>query len=75
MLHNSDNVDKAINFWHNLTKVPKDNFIKTSYSISSASANKQKRILENGTIHLRINDVNKFFRLIGWIDGLKLKFL
>lgn len=75
MLHDFKNVDKAINFWHNITKVPKNNFIKTCCSISSASSNKQNRKLEYGTIHLRINDVNRFFRLIGWIDGLKQKFL
>lgn len=75
MLHNSESVDRVINFWHNITKVPKYNFIKTCYSVSSASQNKQSRKLENGTIHLRINDVTKFFKLIGWIDGLKEKFL
>jgi hypothetical protein len=75
MLHNSKNVDKAVNFWHNITRVPKENFIKTSFAISKASLNKQNRKLEYGTIHLRINNVESFFRLIGWIDGLKLKFI
>ena len=75
MLHDPKDTDKAVNFWHQLTKIPKNNFIKTCHSISSASSNKQSRKLKNGTIHLRINDVEKFFRLIGWIDGLKCKFL
>lgn len=75
MLHDPKDTDKAVIFWHQLTKIPKNNFIKTCHSISSASSNKQNRKLEHGTIHLRINDVERFFRLIGWIDGLKQKFL
>lgn len=75
MLHDPKDTDKAVNFWHQLTEIPKSNFISTCHSISSASSNKQKRRLEYGTIHLRINNVEKFFRLIGWIDGLKCKFL
>ncbi len=75
MLHNPKNTKKSINFWSELTKIPENNFTSTCYSISSASTNKQKRKLEHGTVHLRINNVQKFFRLIGWIDGLKQKFL
>jgi hypothetical protein len=74
MIHNIKNSEKAINFWHSLTQIPKQNFIKTCCLISRASSRKRKRTLEHGTIHLRIYDVNKFFRLIGWIDGLKNKF-
>jgi hypothetical protein len=75
MLHDPKDIEKAVNFWHKTTKIPKNNFIKTCHSVSSASSNKQNRKLEHGTIHLRINDVEKFFRLIGWIDGLKYKIL
>lgn len=75
MIHDSENIDKAINFWHNITRVPKNNFIKTSCSIRKTSAKKIKRKLEHGTIHLRINNVKQFFRLIGWIKGLKSKFI
>jgi hypothetical protein len=74
MLHDKKMVEEAVNFWHNITGVPKTNFIKTCYSLSSASLQKQKKKLQYGTIHLRVNDVNRFFRLIGWIDGLKEKF-
>jgi len=28
--------------------------------------------LTHGTVHIRINNVKLFFRIIGWIDGLKL---
>ena len=75
MLHEPKDTEKAINYWQKITKVPRNNFITTSHSISSASSNKQNRKLEHGTIHLRINNVESFFRLIGWIDGLKKKFI
>ncbi len=75
MLHDPESVDKVINFWHNITRIPKNNFIKTHYSIIRTGRNKPIRKLKHGTIHLRINNVNSFFRLIGWIDGLKNKFI
>lgn len=74
MLHDKKMANGAINFWHNITGIPKINFIKTCHSLSSASLQKRKKNLQYGTIHLRINNVNLFFRLIGWIDGLKEKF-
>lgn len=74
MIHNKKDIDKSINFWHNLTGIPKTNFIKTCLSLSSASLQKRGNRLQYGTIHLRINNVNYFFRLIGWIDSLKKKF-
>jgi hypothetical protein len=74
MLHDSRGINESINFWHNLTKIPKQNFIKPFCSISRSSQKKRNKRLKFGTIHVRIYDVNKFFRLIGWIDGLKAKF-
>ncbi|OIO07119.1 hypothetical protein COX68_02395 [Candidatus Falkowbacteria bacterium CG_4_10_14_0_2_um_filter_41_15] len=74
MLHDSKNSERAINFWHKLTGIPRQNFFKTCCSISQASLQKRNRKLQYGTIHLRINDVIKFFRLMGWIEGLKEKF-
>ena len=74
MLHDPKGSEKAINYWHELTRVPKQNFIKVCNVVSKTSSGKRKRILKYGTIHLRIYDVNKFFRLIGWIDALKEKY-
>ncbi|MFA5886200.1 MAG: hypothetical protein WC863_00275 [Patescibacteria group bacterium] len=74
MLHDTKETNKCLNFWHKLTSIPKKNFIKTCYSISKASLQKSNNKLPYGTIHLRINNVNSFFRLIGWIDSLKEKF-
>jgi len=74
MLYDPKMTEKTIDFWHNITDVPKNNFIGSCYSISRTSLQKINKKLEYGTIHIRINDVNRFFRLIGWIDGLQAKF-
>ncbi len=74
MLHNPKDTALAINFWQKITNLPKKNFIKTCYVISRGSLQKQNKKLQYGTIHLRVNNVHQFFRLIGWIDGLKSKF-
>jgi hypothetical protein len=72
--HKNIDIRQAIEFWSALTKIPKDQFIKTCCSLSSHSKGKRnKNSLTHGTVHIRINDVKLFFRIIGWIDGLKLK--
>ncbi len=71
MLHDGSKSKEAIDFWSQITGIPKENFIKTSQSISNASKAKVAKKLDFGTIHLRINNVKLFFRLIGWIDGFK----
>jgi len=75
MLHDLNGADSAINFWHKLTRIPKENFIRTCSSLSRASLQKRNKKLQYGTIHLRVNNVKYFFRLIGWIDGLKDKLI
>ncbi|QQG52275.1 MAG: hypothetical protein HY931_02945 [Candidatus Falkowbacteria bacterium] len=75
MLHDEQNSQKALDYWRNITKVPKENFFKPCCVISKASNGKIKNKLEYGTVHIRINDVQAFFRLAGWIDSLKAKFI
>jgi hypothetical protein len=74
MTHKNINVNKAVKFWSNLTKIPKNQFIKSCSAVSKASKGKRNpNSLTYGTVHIRINDVKLFFRIIGWIDGLKEK--
>lgn len=75
MLHNPKNSSKTIDFWHKLTGIPKENFMKTCSVLSKASLQKRNKTLQYGTIHLRVNNVEHFFRLIGWIDSLKQKLI
>jgi len=72
--HKNIDINKAVMFWSNLAKIPKDQFIKTYVGISKSSKGKRNpNSLTHGTVHIRINDVKLFFRIIGWIDGLKEK--
>jgi len=72
--HKNVDIKKAIRFWSNLTKIPESQFIKTCCAVSIYSKGKRnKNSLTQGTVHIRINDVKLFFRIIGWIDGLKSK--
>jgi len=69
--HKNMDINKAVHFWSSLTKIPKEQFIKTYSKLSISSKNKRnKHSLTYGTIHIRINDVKLFFRIIGWIEGL-----
>lgn len=72
MAHPNVNTKKAIHFWSNLTDIPANQFTKTCYKISKRSKRKRNpKSLIYGTIHIRIYDVKLFFRIIGWIDGIK----
>jgi hypothetical protein len=73
MVHKNINIEKALNYWSEIAGLPKSQFIKTCASISKSSKGRRnKNSLTHGTVHIRINDVKLFFRIIGWIDGLKL---
>ena len=72
--HKNIDIDKSVDYWSTLVNIPKTQFIKTCCSVNKSSKNKRNRnSLTHGTVHIRINDVKLFFRIIGWIDGLKLK--
>ena len=72
MVHDNMSAKKALSFWSALTKIPKRQFMKISRIFSKSSKKKRNpSSLIYGTIHIRIADVKLFFRIIGWIDGLK----
>ena len=68
----NQDIDKAIEFWSKITKLDKNRFIKAYSGVSKSSKGiRDKNSLPNGTIHVRVNSVEKFFILIGWIECLK----
>ncbi len=71
MLHSNNNVSKAVDFWVKLTKIKKEKFIKT-FIFPQKTKNKKRKFenLTHGTVHIRINDVRLFFRIIGWLEGI-----
>ena len=70
--HRNVDLQKAVEYWSRITRVKKSQFIKTCCSANINSKNKRTSNLTHGTVHIRINNVEFFFRMIGWIDGLKI---
>ncbi len=69
-LYPSTNKDKAVNFWSKITNLPKDQF-KSTQQVSRASQGKKPyNLLPYGTLDLRVNSRQEFFRIRGWMDGL-----
>jgi transposase-like protein len=64
------NVDEAIQYWSNISGIPKDKFFRTYVKQSSASK-KKRETLPYGTVQIYLHDSVFFFRLMGWIRGVK----
>ncbi len=75
MGHEGSDIEKYITFWQNLTSVPRNNFFKPFLTTSKSSKKKVASKLEYGTIHLRINHIESFYRLYGWTEALKRKII
>lgn len=70
--HKNVNLSEAVEYWSSVTGIAGSNFTKTCCSNNINSKGKRdKKSVPYGTVHIRINDVKLFFRMIGWIDGLK----
>lgn len=70
--HHNVDPDDAVLFWSKVTAIPKEQFIKTQLKAPKSSQGKRKGTLTHGTVHIRMYDVRLFFRIVGWIEGLKL---
>lgn len=75
IVHPNINIEKSTSKWSTVTKIHKSQFIKTySKAPTSSKGIRNKKSLPFGTAHIRIYDVNQFFRIIGWIEALKIHF-
>ena len=72
--HKNVNIAKSINYWSKITEISKSNFFISSVAANKNSKGKRRNTLEHGTIHIRIYSVELFFKIIGWIDGVKKYF-
>ena len=65
------NGEELLNFWHQLTGLPKENFGKSDYGISKSSQGKRPfNRLPYGTVAVRVNNTGLFHKIMGWIGGL-----
>lgn len=66
------NIDKeaAVQFWSEVTNLPKDRFSVTIQLSRSSKGKRPKNLLPYGTLNLRIYNRKKFFEVMGFIDGI-----
>ncbi len=69
-IYPSTDKNEAVIFWSEVTGIAKNNFSIT-VAVSRASQNKRpKNLLPHGTLNVRIHSRQKFFEIMGLIDGL-----
>jgi len=69
-IHDQKLETKALDYWSKGLGLNHFQFIKTSFAISRSSKLKTKRILNYGTLRIRLNDVVLLNKIKGWIQGL-----
>jgi hypothetical protein len=68
------NYRKVLNFWSQITKLPKSNFLPPQIQASRASKGKRPRnTLPYGTLHLTISNTELACKVKGWIKGISDK--
>jgi len=66
------NPETLLNFWSEVTKIPRGRFDKIYIGISKSSLSKKPyNSLPHGTIQIRVGDTKLFHKIMGWIDGMK----
>lgn len=70
MLHPNISSSGAINFWHSVTGIPKENF--KAYIVLSRASRKirPKNLLPYGTLQILIGKRQEFFKIKGLIEGI-----
>jgi hypothetical protein len=68
------NEDEVIAYWMKATKLPRSQFYKPMYPVSSASKGERPiNRLPYGTVRVIVSDTNAFYRVLGFIKGLQDK--
>jgi hypothetical protein len=63
---------KVKKYWLQVTKLSYKNFDKVSYVLSKSSQRKRPfNRLPYGTMQVRVGDTLKFYKLMGWMEGLQ----
>ena len=68
-----DHMDQnyLLDYWSKITKLPRNNFGKTYYGVSISSKRKRPyNRLKYGTIQIRVNNTQLFYKIMGWIEGI-----
>lgn len=71
-LYKHINEVEALTYWMSITKLPRKNFLKTTYLVSGASKGvRPYNRLPWGTVQVQVCNTEKFHHLLGWIEGVK----
>jgi hypothetical protein len=66
------NEGATIEYWSAQLGIPKNNFTKTYVGLSRSSMGKRPfNRLPYGVIQIRINSTDLFYKVMGWIEGIK----
>jgi len=70
--HQDEN--NIVDYWKNITGIRKENFGKTYFG-ASISSKRLKPFNQQpyGTIQIRVCDTELFYKIMGWIEGIKKK--
>lgn len=69
-IHNKNKENEAILYWSHISRIPKNQFMKSLLSTPISSKKKIKRKLPYGTFRIRINDVTLINTVKGYIQGI-----
>lgn len=65
----------TLQYWQNITDLPRQNFKKFYYGISKSSSRKRPyNRLPYGTIQITVGDTKNFHKIMGWIEGIRRYF-
>lgn len=71
-IHSGQDEERMKKYWSSITGIPFNRFGK-SY-IKKEGSGYRKNVLYNGTIKINICDKNLLYKILGWIEGMKLQF-
>jgi len=72
--HYGVNVSKAINYWSNISGIPKKHFYKT-YVKKFNGKIIEGHVLFYGTFDIYVNDTRLFTKIMAWIDAVREKLI
>jgi hypothetical protein len=66
------NAVKLVEFWQKSTRLPPENFGQSQLSTNRTSQSiRPYNQLPYGVVQIRVSDTDLFYRIMGWIEGLK----
>lgn len=69
-IHPNLKIKEAVRFWADLTSLKQENFMIVKQVSSASSGVRPKNILPYGTLDIRVNSRQVYFKMMGLINGL-----